>query len=184
MPPSTLPNNEIVSMFKSGKTINHISTLAGVTKQAISHKLRKLGFSRYDGGASVGSPERKAQRLKRVADMVAHKKDLKCKFMYGCGRKEFLSITNGARTEDGSIQNKFWKQRNNAMCRGIKFNLTFPDWYKVWTDSGHLDNRGHFLGGYVMARFFDKGAYELGNVEIITSSQNVKDGYKNRGVCK
>lgn len=64
------------------------------------------------------------------------------------------------------------QQRRTAGCRGIAFHLTFEQWLRLWTASGHLHERGRRRGQYVMARFKDKGAYEIGNVRIITCSEN------------
>ncbi len=41
-----------------------------------------------------------------------------------------------------------------------------------WQDSGHLHERGHRQGQYVIARFFDRGSYKIGNVRIITTEYN------------
>jgi hypothetical protein len=62
--------------------------------------------------------------------------------------------------------------KSNAKQRGIPFLLTFEQWLAIWIASGRLDERGHFKGQYVMARFKDRGAYETGNVRIITVSEN------------
>jgi hypothetical protein len=57
-----------------------------------------------------------------------------------------------------------WKQKYDqhkyrAERRGIPFELTFKQWLKIWQDSGHLRERGHRHGQYVMARFFGGGSY-------------------------
>jgi hypothetical protein len=67
---------------------------------------------------------------------------------------------------------KYQSHRSHAKARGISFNLTFEQWLKIWTDSGHLSERGNKAGQYVMARFQDRGAYAVGNVRIITVEEN------------
>jgi hypothetical protein len=66
--------------------------------------------------------------------------------------------------------------RKSALARGTPFLLTFAEWLFIWQDSGHLWERGHHRGEYVMARFGDKGPYAVGNVEIIPAEQNISDG--------
>ena len=49
-----------------------------------------------------------------------------------------------------------WEQKYNqhkyrAERRGIPFELTFKQWLKIWQYSGHLHERGHRQGQYVMA---------------------------------
>ena len=72
---------------------------------------------------------------------------------------------------------KFWLSRytdhkNHAARRRIQFLLTFEEWLKLWIDSGRMHERGTHKGGYVMARFGDKGPYAIGNVRIITQVEN------------
>ena len=70
-----------------------------------------------------------------------------------------------------------WKQKYDqhkyrAERRGIPFELTFKQWLKIWRESGHLHERGHRQGQYVMARFFGGGSYKIGNVRIIPAEDN------------
>lgn len=66
-------------------------------------------------------------------------------------------------------------QRKNARARKIPFLLTYEEWLQVWTESGHLEERGRLAHQYVMSRVGDVGPYAVGNVFIQTSSQNSKD---------
>jgi hypothetical protein len=70
-----------------------------------------------------------------------------------------------------------WKQKYDqhkyrAERCGIPFELTFKQWLKIWQESGHLHERGHRQGQYVMARFFGRGSYKIGNVRIIPAEDN------------
>lgn len=70
--------------------------------------------------------------------------------------------------------------RNRIDCQGnpIEFNLTFDEWFKIWQDSGHWEQRGIRKGQYCMSRYNDIGNYEIGNVFIQPVQQNTKDGWK------
>jgi|ERR1043166_937293 hypothetical protein len=46
----------------------------------------------------------------------------------------------------------------------------------------NLLNRGTKVGQYVMARYGDQGAYEVGNVKIILSTENSREGWALPGV--
>ena len=74
------------------------------------------------------------------------------------------------------------QQRNAAKTRDIPFLLTFEQWLKIWTDSGHLHERGRLSHQYVMARKGDAGPYSMKNVYIITARQNGHDGHIDK-VC-
>jgi hypothetical protein len=69
--------------------------------------------------------------------------------------------------------NAFMTQKENARRRGIEFLFTFEEWWEIWESSGRWEQRGRKSGNYVMARFRDRGAYRVGNVEIVTVEQNI-----------
>lgn len=68
--------------------------------------------------------------------------------------------------------NSYQTQRFNARGRGISWKLTFEQWWQIWEQSGHLNERGRKANQYCMARIGDKGPYAVGNVLIITNSEN------------
>jgi hypothetical protein len=69
-------------------------------------------------------------------------------------------------------RHKYNQANNNAKLRNIPFLLTFNEWQKIWMDSGKWEQRGWRKGQYVMARFGDKGAYEIGNVRVCLAEEN------------
>lgn len=70
---------------------------------------------------------------------------------------------------------RFNAQRGTSKVRGIPFLLTEAEWWKIWQESGHWPERGKGVGKYHMARFGDVGPYAVGNVKIITHSQNSQE---------
>ncbi len=72
------------------------------------------------------------------------------------------------------------QQRGNAKLRGIIFQLTAEEWWQIWAESGHLHERGQKANQYCMARFGDVGPYAVNNIEIITNSQNNRQGSTGR----
>lgn len=74
-----------------------------------------------------------------------------------------------------NLKDRYVQHRRNAKIRGVSFNLTFYEWLKLWTDSGHLHERGYRRGQYVMARLADKGPYAVGNVRIIKVEDNHRE---------
>ena len=71
-----------------------------------------------------------------------------------------------------TIKRRFYLHRKNSEWRKIPFRLTFDQWLKIWTKSGHLYESGKRKGEYCMARRRDRGAYEVGNVRIVTVEKN------------
>lgn len=79
------------------------------------------------------------------------------------------------------LKKRFREQRHSSEQRGIAFLLTFDEWITVWTESGHLHERGKAPGQYVMARYGDCGPYAVGNVKIITMKANIQEGSRGFG---
>lgn len=70
----------------------------------------------------------------------------------------------------------FYQQRAAAKMRGVAFDLTFEQWFAIWSRSGKLSDRGCKTGQYVMARYNDVGPYAVGNVKIIRHAENTQEG--------
>lgn len=77
---------------------------------------------------------------------------------------------------------KYWVQKAGAKRRSIIFELTFEEWLEIWEASGHFEERGRQAHQYHMARHGDRGPYAVGNVKIITASQNIKEGKGCKGL--
>lgn len=67
---------------------------------------------------------------------------------------------------------KYEVQKATTKRRGIKWALTFKQWWTIWEP--HWHNRGRNASNYVMARKGDVGPYSVGNVYITTASENNK----------
>lgn len=70
----------------------------------------------------------------------------------------------------------------SAKGRGIPFLMSFTEWFDMWWQSGHWHERGCRRGEYCMARYGDKGPYEVGNVRICTVEENGAEQHTNPGL--
>ena len=62
--------------------------------------------------------------------------------------------------------------------RQIPFNLTYKEWVDIW--GSKIAQRGSKPHEYCMARLGDIGAYEIGNVKIITNRENNLEQFSNK----
>lgn len=62
-------------------------------------------------------------------------------------------------------------QKMNARRRRISWNLSYEQWWDIWTASGQYDQRGRSPDGAVMARIDPREGYSRDNVQICTGSQ-------------
>jgi len=79
------------------------------------------------------------------------------------------------KVDNPKLRAKYSCQKSDAKRRGIRFLLTFDEWLDIWTTSGHIGERGNRAGYYVMARYGDRGSYEIGNVRIVLFEENARE---------
>jgi hypothetical protein len=161
-------NQEIAAMFRSGLTMQVIGDRFLISRARVQKILSEAGIARRDGGAYLRSKAATEDRIRIVQERKQR-------------RNERLGIPPGESMPNEVIR-KVTYQRRTARARGIEFLLTPWQWWCVWRDSGHYGDRGRRGHQYVMARIGDDGAYEVGNVYICTSAQNIKDGFVNKPV--
>jgi len=61
-------------------------------------------------------------------------------------------------------------QRHTSKQRGIEFNLTFEEFVEFWGND--FERRGTGYGQLQMGRYGDVGAYEVGNIYMVTKEEN------------
>lgn len=80
--------------------------------------------------------------------------------------------------------NSYNSQRRNCTGRRdvndqpIQWKLSFEEWLSIWIASGKIGLRGKGRDFYCMGRIGDAGDYVVGNVEIISFSENVRRARK------
>jgi hypothetical protein len=147
---------EIASLFRSGVTPEQIGRHFGFSRTIVWRYLVEIRKS-PDVDESLKYDFDCAQYARRT----------------GLSVDQFPSLADARKAWIG-----FRDQRNSAVgARGIAWEMTFAEWWQIWKESGHWHARGHTGDGYVMGRLGDIGPYKVGNVHIITSSQNLSDAW-------
>lgn len=171
---------KMAQMYRQGVTLEKIGATFDLTRERVRQILKRdFGITREDGGA---------KRLKDLRGGTARERQVaeaRAKFEQknGIDRDAYRALPR-------SLHRAFVEQRRNANNRGIAWKLNFGLWYRIWLDSGKLDQRGRDMGKYCMSRIVDSGAYEIGNVHIQTAQDNSREAVKkwlgkkkaNRGV--
>lgn len=81
-----------------------------------------------------------------------------------------------------SPRERFAHQRRGALRRDVPWELTFEQWWRIWSDSGLYRLRGTGRGLFVMARNGpDIGPYAVGNVRIASWESNLAEGPQKLG---
>jgi hypothetical protein len=82
------------------------------------------------------------------------------------------------KNEKSNPRKKYTAQKAHAKEREIDFLLSYDEWWQVWEESGHWENRGRGSQKFCMCRVGDKGGYEIGNVYIATNADNAREAKK------
>lgn len=162
-------DNKIIDLYKRGSTQNQISKEMGVSKQRVDQILKRNSISRTDGGIFVAKKIREEAKQKERDSRHIKK--------YGCSYFEYRRILTLKDGNGNSPQKCYRKQKSSAARRKIEWKFIFYSWWMAWEKSGKWEERGCGYGKYVMGRKDDKGPYSVGNIEIITCSENISNGY-------
>jgi hypothetical protein len=160
---------EMAALYRGGKTLQQIGDQYGLTRERVRQIIAGLGLNREDSGRKAITAARRAVReCARIAKL-----DARTQNSFGCTYAQLLALNNGQGPRRGFAL-RFQTQRGSAATRGIEWQITFPEWMRAWSESGHLHERGRGRG-YVMARKGDEGPYRPDNIYITTGAGNASD---------
>lgn len=165
-------DGKMLAAFRLGATLEQIASEHRVTRERVRQILKRLGARRNESGIALASKKR--------AENAAQRRDADALQRWGCTHaqyQELQSLQRESSTRETGPLGAFQRQRSNANLRGIPFKLNLWQWWGIWLESGHWDERGRGSDSYCMARIGDCGAYEVGNVKIIRSGANTAEGY-------
>jgi len=92
-------------------------------------------------------------------------------FEHGLSQEELQEARNQYSNQKSRCKTT---DKRDAAGLPVEVRMSFDDWLHVWIDSGKYHLRGNRKGCYVMARRNDLGHYELDNVDIIPTKENVQ----------
>lgn len=166
--------DEIIRLYKNGIPGTKIAEIYKVHIERIYEVLSesKVGIKPrkiYKAKANINSPYRLKKKI-----LNQERLDKICLEKNGCSFGEYKNI---AKLSNNKAYEAYRTQRKHAARRGVSWELNFFEWWSVWQQSGKWSQRGNAKKKYVMSRHNDIGPYKVGNISIITLSQNSKDAY-------
>lgn len=161
----------MAAMYRGGSTLEQIGQIYRITRERVRQILTKhFEFNRVDGGQYKQVNDRRARADAR--------RDARYLQKTGCTFAEWKAICDvGAAMRQSGIGayrcpgRAYSGQKANAARRGIGWDLTLAEWWRIWTESGKWEERGRG-SGYVMCRHGDVGPYAVGNVFIARGFEN------------
>ena len=129
---------EFAKLYREGKTLDQIGRLHGVTRERVRQIMTKhVGIRANDGGK-----HKIAQKKERERNAKRDAKSLK---KWGCKWADYVRLRA---MRHPTL--RFAAQRQNAIRRGIGWELTLWQWWQIWQHSGKWAERGRGHG-YGMA---------------------------------
>ena len=160
------------TMYRDGRTLQEIGDAFGVTRERVRQLIRPLGVMRTDGGIHITAIANQRRRNARLSES----RDARSMATYGCGYAETKRLNYGMDFADiGSPAFAYTRDRINHTRRDKTFELTFPQWSALFEAAGGVFNRGRFADGLVLSLRDKRGNFVMGNVRVITLSENTRE---------
>jgi uncharacterized protein YoaH (UPF0181 family) len=167
-------NADMIEKYKSGATLQQIGNLHGITRERVRQIMNRAGIDPMSSGRAIRSlltVETKREKRKKANESTERFK----RKTWGISVREWKDIREKYGYRPFA---SYHSHRQRAKKRGIDWEITFPEWWQIWQDSGKWEQRGlarRWAGSYCMARYGDCGPYSAQNVYICTCVQNTID---------
>lgn len=161
----------IVAAWKEGRTLEEIGNLFGISRERIRQVLvmaNLLGLE-TKGRATGGRVRSKIVREQEIRAKVREREEARLRRHFGCSPEEFYKLNEG-KSPWGKSRGRayvYFHQRRSMLHWGNEWKLNFPEWCKVWDESGEWHRRGRGIGAVCLARIDSNKPFELGNVAIM-----------------
>lgn len=163
----------IAERLRTGDTLQTIADQLGLTRERVRQLAKKTNSSARCGMAVRGIAT-ECER-ERVAALKRARAERKCQKTMGCSLEELAALNDGkARYFPGSRGNEYIHWKNNLRkLKAGPVEITFPQWCKLWEESGKWQERGRGFG-YWMARKDRTKPFTIDNVHIVTGSAAIE----------
>jgi DNA-binding CsgD family transcriptional regulator len=152
---------EFVRLYKSGKSLQEIGAIHGVTRERVRQVLNTRDIKKTDGGQHVKSLSRTAIREKALVEQL----NLKAQSVYGCNHETLVNTRAALGTRAMKLDRIYRTLRANAIGDRVPWNLTFPDVAELLKDCIH--KYGKARNSVVVRRVDVEKPFTKDNVEVM-----------------
>lgn len=166
----------LAQQWKQGKTLEELGAAFDITRERVRQLLqtaKRIGLLKGEdkGGASKRSVDRDRVHLQaKIA-----KEEVRVQRYFGCSRDECYAINNGrspwSQAVPKTLARFYYAQRRAAVNNGAAWALTFPQWKKVWDESGKWALHGRGANRYTLGRLDTSKPFEPGNAAVLSNAE-------------
>lgn len=143
-------------LYLLGVTQAEIASMHGVTQQRVCQVLRGQGITRRDGGAGVRPKAEKPSRHASAAE-------------WGVSNERYRELTRDGYTR------AYTYQRNNALRRGLQWELSRAEWLSLWERSGKWAQRGRGGDKYGLCRIDPRAPFRADNIAVMRNADAARE---------
>jgi DNA-binding CsgD family transcriptional regulator len=156
----TQRTRDMAALYQSGQTLQEIGSQFGVTRERVRQLITKFhGLRAADGGQRVTATLARAARLNKIEARHQQK--------YGCSRAQYRMLKKTRATR------AFTELNRNSHRDGYAVDLTLWQWWTLWQESGHWDDRGRGHG-YWLFRPRSDAPLSIDNYCIAPGSEAIR----------
>ena len=123
----------MAALYRQGMTLAEIGGQYGITRERVRQIItKKHGLTAKDGGQALVAVLGAAARLNKIEARYQKK--------YGCSRTQYYEVLQAGGTRG------FTELQRNAKRDGIELDLKLWQWWTLWQESGHWNERGRGRG--------------------------------------
>jgi len=154
----------IATDYAMGHNCRQIAKHFGMTNERIRQILKRLGYDAKDRLLHA-----RALINKQITQDIKARKAKKIMDKYGCSIDEWLST----KSEYAGHHTLLYRYKNiKYKCKysNVAFELTLPEWIRIWRESGKIGQMGSHKGQYGLFRIDPSRGYVHGNLMVTEPS--------------
>lgn len=146
--------------------------MKGQSYSNIDKWVQKDYICKYCGTSST----REANPFTSLVGLLQHERHCRYNPVNVVQHPENVSLLEPELDDDGKLYNKFRMKHYNAKVMKIPCYLTFHEYCTLMKEAGIISsNLGTSGDYYELARYGDKGPYQVGNCRFITHKENMQE---------
>ena len=170
--PKREPDQRALDMIKArkrGESLEEIGQRYGITRERVRQIVAEFGGPSGRLARVYSGTKTKERKAAHAAAVLAR---------YGRTWAEHKQLVACGATA------AYREQKNSCRLRGIPWELPFEDWWRLWQESGHWNERGRTRDAYCLTRIDYAQPFSVANALITTLAESGRRLQVATGCCQ